>query len=345
MTRRNLLVRSAIFLAIAVFAVWIVQSPAWAAEPVQWKMTGVVTSGAEIEEWIEGLSEGDLEITSHKPGELFPHLDLFKAIGDGRVDLGIAPIGFWAKDIPAAPLFSAVPFGPAAPEYLAWMHHGGGHDLLRDMLDKHGIYPINCTINAPEASGWFRNEIKSVDDLAGLKMRFFGLGAKVMEKLGVSTTLLPPSAIYAALESGEIDATEFSSPSFDIDWGFHKIAKHYYFPGWHQPYTLTALMINKDGWESLTDIQRRRVEAACAANLIATLAESEADQFEALEKLKAEGVQLHRWSAEMLDVFRGAWNEVAAEMTAKDPDFKRAWASLKDFREKHRVWRDLALAD
>jgi TRAP-type mannitol/chloroaromatic compound transport system substrate-binding protein len=276
---------------------------------------------------------------------LFPHFELVKAIGDGRVDLGASPLGFWADDIPAAPLFAAVPFGPEAPEYLAWMHHGGGLEILSDILDEHGIHPIICEIGAPEASGWFREEIKSVDDLNGLKMRFFGLGAQVMQKLGVETQLLPPSKIYAALESNEIDATEFSSPSNDLSRGFHEIAKHYYFPGWHQPYTLITLMINQNSWNALADTQKAQIDAACSANLVARLAEEVSLQYGALQELQAEGVQLHRWSPEMLGAFENAWNEVADEMSDRDPDFKRAWVSLSEFRANHKIWDDLALVD
>lgn len=334
-----------VLVATIIATSWAVQPSLVGAEPVQWNMTGVVTGGAAIKERIDAISDGAFEITVHEPGELFPHFELFKAIGDGRVDLGAAPTGFWSDEIPAAPLFSAVPFGPEAPEYLAWMYHGGGQEILQDILGRHGIHPIICEINAPEASGWFREEITSLDDLDGLKMRFFGLGALVMEKHGVTTQLLPPSKIYAALESGEIDATEFSSPSADLDFGFHEIAKHYYFPGWHQPYTLTVLMINQDSWAALTDMQKAQVEAGCSTHLIATLAEEGASQFDALQKLQAEGVQLHRWSPEMLSAFESAWDEVAAELSEKDPDFERAWTSLSEFRAKYKIWDDLALVD
>ncbi|MGI9381771.1 MAG: TRAP transporter substrate-binding protein [Methyloligellaceae bacterium] len=333
-------------LAVASIAAACIALPSAArAEPVQWKMTGVISSGAVFTKHLDAISGGAFKITTHKPGTLFPHFELFKAIGKGRVDLGMDPIGFWSKTIPAAPLFSAVPFGPEAPEYLAWIYHGGGQKILEDIVAPHGIHPIICEIGAPEASGWFRKEIKWVDDFKGLKMRFFGLGAQVMKKLGVETQLLPPSKILAALESGELDATEFASPDSDFKRGFHKVAKHYYFPGWHQPYTLLTLMINKDRWAALSATQKAQIKAACSANLVARLAEEGAQQPGALQKLQDEGVQLHRWSPEMLAVFKKGWDEVAAEMSEKDPDFKRAWTSLSAFREKYKIWDDLALVD
>lgn len=315
------------------------------AEPVRWKMTGVIQSGAVFAEHVKAITGGALQVEPHKPGSLFPHFELFDAIGDGRVDLGLDPIGFWSKKIPAAPLFSAVPFGPEAPEYLAWIYHGGGQEILEQLVAPFGIHPIICEIGAPEASGWFRREIKSIQDLKGLKMRFFGLGARVMQKLGVDTRLLPPSKILSALESGDLDATEFASPDSDLKHGFHRVAKHYYFPGWHQPYTLLTLMINKSRWAELDDLRKAQVEAACSANLVARLAEEGAQQPSALAALRAKGVTLHRWPPEMLNAFRKAWDDVTAEMSVANADFKQTWTSLSRFRERYKIWDDLALVD
>jgi TRAP-type mannitol/chloroaromatic compound transport system substrate-binding protein len=198
-----------------------------------------------------------------------------------------------------------------------------------------------CGVIAPEASGWFREEIKSIDDLKGLKMRFFGLGAKVMEKMGVSTQLIAGGDIYPALERGSIDATEFSMPAIDLNLGFYQIAKHYYFPGWHQQSTLFDLMMNKDKWEALSDTQKAQLEMACGDNFREGLAEGEAIQGKALVELKAKGVNIHRWPPEILDALEKAWREVAAELAAEDANFKKAWDSLQAFRAEYAVWAEL----
>ena len=116
-------------------------------------------------------------------------------------------------------MFAAVPFGPRAGEYLGWIYYGGGYELWDAIYEPHGLKSLPCGIIAPEASGWFRQEITSIDDLAGLKMRFFGLGAKVMEKIGVSTQLIAGGDIFPALERGSIDATEYSMPAIDLNLG------------------------------------------------------------------------------------------------------------------------------
>jgi TRAP-type mannitol/chloroaromatic compound transport system substrate-binding protein len=329
------------------------EMPRAADEPVQWKMASAAPSTVAIigttakgfTEKVAAISGGDFVVEFHEPGALVPPLEMFDAVARGSIDAAWAPPGFWAGKIRAAPLFSAIPFGPAAGEYLAWVYHGGGQDLWREILAPHGIYSVFCSLEAPEASGWFREEITSVDDLKGLKMRFLGLGALTMQKLGVSTQLLAPPDIYPALERGVIDATEFSMPAVDLNLGFHAIARHYYFPGWHQPATLVDLMIHLPRWQELSDTHQAQIEVACRASIVDNLALAESLQFEALQELQAKGVQLHRWPDELLATFDAAWQEVAAEQVAEDADFKRAWDSLQAFRADYKIWKDLGYLD
>ena len=198
-----------------------------------------------------------------------------------------------------------------------------------------------CGIIAPEASGWFREEITSLEDLRGKKMRFFGLGAKVMEKAGVSTQLLAGGDIYPALELGTIDATEFSMPAIDLNLGFYQVASHYYFPGWHQQSTMFELMINLDEWESLEEDTQALINTACEANVAYGMAEGEAIQFTALKELEANGVTLHTWPDEVLATLEGYWGEVIEEESAANPNFVKAWESLSTFRENYKAWGEL----
>ena len=220
------------------------------------------------------------------------------------------------------------------------MKFGGGYEMMDEIYQRYNIKSLPCAIIAPEASGWFREEIKTVDDLKGKKMRFFGLGAKVMEKMGVSTQLLAGGDIFPALELGTIDATEFSMPAIDLNLGFYQVAKHYYFPGWHQQSTFFDVMINLDVWEGLEENQQAQIEAVCDAGIAYGLAEGEAIQFSAMKELQDKGVTLHTWDPAILDALEAAWNEVAAEEAARDAEFARVWASLGEFRENYKVWKD-----
>ncbi len=294
-----------------------------------------------LERNINASSGGALQIKIYEPNALVPSLQVFDAVSNGSVDAGWAAPGFWQGKEPALALFSSVPFGPSAGEYLAWMWYGGGEKMMQEIYHRHGLHSLVCAIIAPEASGWFRNPVKSITDLKGKKMRFFGLGAKVMQKLGVDTQLLAPADIYPALERGAIDATEFSMPAIDLNLGFYQIARHYYFPGWHQQSTILEFMINKKKWDAMDAQQKAVVETACRANVATGLAEGEAIQFKALQKLKEKGVTFHKWSDADLALLRKTWNEVAEEQAAKNADFRKAWESLKAFRANYAIWKEL----
>ena len=295
----------------------------------------------KLVETLRAVSGGSIDVRGFEPGALVPASQYLDAFGNGSLDMAWSVSGFWTgKDIAFA-MYGSVPFGPGVGEYLAWMKHGGGLQLMKELHAKYNVEVIPCGVISPEASGWFRKEIKTLDDLKGLKMRFFGLGANVMQKLGVSTQLLQAGEIFQALQLGTIDATEFSMPVMDITLGFHQVAKFYYFPGWHQQATINELIISKKKWAEFSDNQKRLIETVCDATMLNQFAEGEAVQFKAMQEIQAKGVTLKKWPQEFLDAFEKAWNEVAAEQSAKSPEFKKAWDSYSTFRKNYSVWKDL----
>jgi TRAP-type mannitol/chloroaromatic compound transport system substrate-binding protein len=330
-----------------------IAAPALALDPISWDMqstypsslTQLGTLGKVIEKRLSDVSGGAIQVKFQEPGGIVPALEAFDAISSGAVQAGWSTPGYWTGKDTALALFAAVPFGPAAPEYYAWLRFGGGQALMDEIYGSYGIKSIICAVIAPEASGWFRKEINSPADLQGIKMRFFGLGARVMEKMGVSTQLLAGGDIFPALELGTIDATEFSMPAIDYNLGFYQVAKHYYFPGWHQQSTMFDLMINKDEWDGLSDQQKAIFETVCEANVAYGLAEGEAIQYAALQKIQDAGVTIHQWNPEILDALRKGWDEVVAEETAKNPNFKKVWEHLQAFRANYAKWKAIGYLD
>jgi TRAP-type mannitol/chloroaromatic compound transport system substrate-binding protein len=291
-------------------------------------------------EQVRKLSGGSIDMRFFEPGALVPAGQAFDSVSSGALDAAWATPGFWTgKDIAFA-VYSTVPFGPGLGEFLAWMKHGGGEKGMQELYAKYNIHSVMCHLIPPEASGWFRKEIKTLDDLKGLKMRFFGLGANVMQKLGVATQLLQAGEIFQALQLGTIDATEFSMPSMDLSLGFHQVAKFYYFPGWHQQATVGDLIINKAKWDSLSDFQKSAIEAACDQTVLRGMSLGESLQPKAMAEIEGKGVKLMTWGPEFLQAFEKAWIEVAAEQATKSPEFKKAWDSLTTFRKEYAIWRE-----
>ena len=320
-----------------------------AQDRVQWKMQSafpsnlshVGTSGVRMVEAVEIMSSGTLELKYFEPGALVPALECFDAASKGSLESCWTTPGFHTGKYPALAFFTAVPFGPGYGEVFAWKLYGGGNELQQEIYGRHGLRNIDCNATGPETSGWFREQIGGVEDLKGLKMRFFGLGARVMTKLGVSTQLLAAADIYPALERGVIDATEFAMPNMDIDLGFHQIAKFNYYPGWHQPVSLGELLMNLEAWNALSDAHKKILEVACGWNLHVNFAETEALNPQAMnEMMEKYGVTNVRWSDEDLAAFETAWLEVLEEEAAADPDFKTISESYLAFRKVYKTWGD-----
>ncbi len=293
-------------------------------------------------ETVSKASNGTLDLQFFEPNALVPAYGYTDALSQGAIPVAFGASGFHAAKDPAMSFFNVVPFGPKLSEYMAWMRYGGGQELADKAYAKLNMKAVICGVIPPEAAGWFREEITSLDQLQGLKMRFFGLGGKVIAKFGASPLAMAGGEIYQALELGVIDATEYSMPAIDASAGFEQIAKHYYFPGWHQQASLQMLEFNKDVWDGLSDWHKSVIEIACAANVVEAEAEGDAIQNDALAKFKAAGVEIHTFSDEMLAQIEAAWNEVAEETVAGNPDAEEVWNSLKKFREESAEWQSRA---
>ncbi|WP_308916991.1 TRAP transporter substrate-binding protein [Jannaschia sp. LMIT008] len=300
------------------------------------------TAAVDFTDKINAISEG-VEFEHFDPGELVPTLEALDAVSNGSVDAAYTTSGYWQGKLPAASLFAAVPFGPEVGEMLAWMLYDDGAELFQRMYDDGGynVVVMPCGVTAPETSGWFKEEIESVEDLEGLNMRFFGLGAEVMQRLGVSTSLLAGGDIFPALERGAIDATEFSMPVVDARLGFYNIAKFNYFPGWHQPATIYELLINRDRWEDLDERNQEQIRIACLANLTTNYAEGEAINYAAMQdNVENQGVTIKQWPPEILEAMEAAWTDVAEELAAEDAFFDEVWTDLQEFRANYKTWGD-----
>lgn len=292
-------------------------------------------------EVVNKLSGGTIEMEFHEPNSFVPNLESLDAVGNGSLDAAWTSPGYWNGKDGAFNLVGAVPFGPSGGEYLAWLKFGGGRELWDELYAGYNVHAIPCGLIPPEGSGWFREEIKSLEDLQGLKMRFYGLGAKVMEKLGVSTQLIGGGEIFQALQLGTIDATEFSMPVMDLTYGFYQIAKHYYMPGWHQQSTMNDLIISLDIWNEMDDTQKAVMEHACEAVQLWQFAHGEYLQGPAMQELEAKGVTFHMWPDEILNAMQEKWVEVVEEEKAKSEMFVRIWDSMSDFRESYKPWKDM----
>ena len=302
-------------------------------------LTALGDTMPEVSKMLSDMSGKKVKLQVFEPGSLIPALSIFDNVSSGNVSAGYSWMGYEWGQIPAAALFGATPFGLESNEFTAWMYYHDGDKMLKELFKPYDVYPILCGTISPEAAGWFRKEIKSVDDLNGLKFRAAGLGGEIMSEFGMSINVFPGGELYQALETGVLDGTEFSIPTVDEQLGFYQVAKHYYLPGWHQPSTNQFLYINMDDWNKLNKQTQSLIENTCVAANTLSISKSEALQGGVLTRFKEKGVQLHQYSPEILGAFEEATDKVMARHSAENPEFNKIYSSMKAFQKEHSTWK------
>ena len=212
----------------------------------------IIQNGAEqFANNLDIMSGGRLKIQVYAGGELVGPLEVFDSVSSGTAECGHSASYYWAEKVPAARWFTTVPFGLKASELNTWLHKGGGLELWREVYAPHNVIPMPAGNTGIQMGGWFNKAITTPEDFKGLKMRMPGLGGSVLSKLGVDVINLAAASIFPALESGKIDATEWIGPYDDMHLGFHRVAKYYYAPGWHEPGTGFEFIVNRNAYEAL----------------------------------------------------------------------------------------------
>jgi len=332
--------------AAAVLSGSMISSSVLAAEKIRWQvplafpshLVGLTTPVKHLSESLKAISGGDVQLRYYEPGELVPPFEIMDSVSEGKYPAGYTWVGYDQGTIPALPLYSGAPFNMEPPAYLAWYYEGEGKALLEEIYDQRNIHPMLCSIIGPEGAGWFAEPIEGLDDFDGLKIRFAGIGGKVLEKLGASVTMIPGGELYQSLERGTIDATEFSQPAIDKMLGLDQIIKNYIMPGWHQTLTTSHLLVNKDVWNELEPQSRALIEMGCESATLKGFAQSEFAQPTALRDYESEGVNAQTLPEPVLRELEKATNEVLDEIAKEDEMFRRVLTSQREFMEHHSIW-------
>lgn len=339
-------------LVLAASMAILVATPALAADKLRWKMPiafkstlpALGTPSQYVADQLEAMSAKQIRIKIFEPGKLVPPFDILQAVSEGKVEAGYTWIGYDAGKVPALPLFAAVPFGLKPWAYMAWYYEGDGHSLLQEVYQNKGfnVHAELCGIIGPETAGWYRKPLESLEDYNGLKIRFAGLGGKVLQKLGASVTMMPGGELFQALEKGTIDATEFSLPIIDQILGFNKVVSYNLFPGWHQPFTAQYMLINNKEWDELGEDTKAMIHTACTAAALRGLTESEFQQGAVIQGFAEKNVTAQKLPREVLEKLKAITVEVLVEEAARDEDFKRVFEDQQAFAEQYRIWEDFA---
>ncbi len=302
-------------------------------------LPGLGTAAQRLADRVNQLSEGQMEIQVYASGELVPAFEAFDAVASGNVDMYHGADYYWQSKSKAFNFFTAVPMGMTAPEIMGWIDFGGGQALWEELSGQFGVIAFQAANTGHQMGGWFKNEVNSLDDFRGLKMRIPGMGGDVVRALGGAAEALPGNEIYQALQTGRIDATEWVGPWNDYFLGFHREAKFHYGPGFHEPGSALALGLNKSKWDSLTPTEQAIIRAAASEVNHISVGEFTYQNGVYLEKLvNEEGVQLRQFPEDVM----ARVQEISADIRSdagKEGDLeRRIYESFEDALIKMRGW-------
>ena len=347
MDRRNFVSKAGVGTA-AVAAASVLAAPAIAQSmpEVKWRITSSFPKSLDtlyggLEQFakvIGEMSDGKFQIRTFAAGEIVPGLQVADAVQNGTVEAGqTAAYYYFGKD-PSFVFETGLPFSMNQRQYMAWIQFGGGRELIDEFNKQYNIVSMPLGGTGAQMGGWFRKEINTVEDLKGLKMRVGGFTGLILQKLGVIPQQIAGGDIYPALENGTIDACEWVGPYDDEKFGFQKVAKYYYYPGWWEGAAWTSLFVNAKQWEMLPKPYKAMMETASSMVSFSMLAKYDAVNPPALRRLVAGGTVLKPFSRPVLEACFDASYQLFDEVAAKNPMFKKMYESLKTFRTDQNLW-------
>ena len=308
------------------------------------RLPGPGMSAERVAERIGALSGGRFEVTVSAAGEIVPAFEVLDAVGSGVAEMGHTAAFYWQGKAPAAAFFTTVPFGLTPNEHVAWIDAGGGQALWDELYAPFGVKPFMGGNTGVCMGGWFRREIKSRDDVRGLKVRSLGLGGEVYRRLGAVAQTTSPGEILVALQSGVIDGAEFVGPGSDIALGLYRFAPFYYGPGFNKPNGTGECIVSLKAWETLDSEMKAIVTHACAAEAAFALAEMERLNIEALNTLTTRGnAQLRTFPPDFIAAARTQAGDVLGELAGKSAGAKKIHDSYVAFRDRIAAWSRISL--
>ncbi len=347
MQRRKFLRTSAVG-AVSVASVSTLAAPAIAQSmpELKWRLASsfpksldtIYGAGEVLAKYIGEATDNRFNVRVFAAGEIVPGLQVLDAVQNGTVEMGHSAGTYYVGKDPTLAIDTALPFGMTARQQEAWMNWGGGMQLMREVYKDFNIYNLPAGNTGAQMGGWFRKEIKSVDDMKGLKFRIAGIAGQICNKLGAVAQQIAGGDIYPALEKGTIDAAEWIGPYDDQKLGFNKIAPYYMYPGWWEGGPQTTAMINIGKWNELPKNYQAVVEMAAAKAQAWMLSKYDAENPKALRELVAGGTKLVAFPTPVMEAAFNAANDLYNELSAKSPRFKKVYENWRAFRNEEILW-------
>ena len=289
------------------------------------------------------MSDNKFQIQVFAAGEIVPGLQVLDAVQNGTVEMGNTACYYYAGKDPAFTFGTALPFGLNTRQMNAWLRFGEGEQLMNELLAKFNVIGFAAGNTGAQMGGFFRKEIKTVEDLKGLKFRIGGsIGGRIFQRMGSVPQQLAAGDIYPALEKGTIDAAEWVGPYDDEKLGFVKVAQNYYYPGWWEGCGQGHNLINIAKWNELPKVYQSMIEVASGEAWGWVVGKYDYLNPVGLKKLISQGAILRAFPQPVLEACYSAALDLYAELGKSNPMFKKLYDSLLAFRSDSTAWNQVA---
>ena len=300
-----------------------------------------VTMLQDFADNVSMLTQGSVTIEILPGGAVVGNNEVLDAVDKGLLDGGFAWTHYWSGKHPAAALFGSPVAGAGVGidniAFLSWFMYAGGKELYDQLWDEMDMNVKGLMLQpvGPEALGWFKEPIASMDDFRKYRFRTPpGIPGQTYKDIGIAAVAMGGGDILPALQKGTIDAAEWCCPKPDSVFGFQKVLKHYYLQGLHQVVVNADMYINGDKWNSLTDHQRNALSVAADASLVRSLSYRIYENGKALKDLtENHGVILHDTPEDYFSEYMNAARATLEKNAKENAFFKEVWDSQRAFAE------------
>lgn len=305
-------------------------------------LPGLGTAPENFARYVNEMSAGRMQVRVFGAGEIVPAFEVFDAVSQGAAEVGHGASYYWKGKIPASVFFTAVPFGMTAQEMNGWLHYGGGLELWQELYAPFGVIPFAGGSSGVQMAGWFNRELKTTQDLVGLKMRIPGLAGEVFDAAGGTAVRIAGGEVYTSMQTGVIDAVEWVGPYNDRTLGLNEVAEFYYYPGWHEPGALLEFTVNAKAFAKLSPDLQAIVRAAARAANQDMLDEFTARNNESLQQLLQAGTKLRPLPDDILALLYEKSLVAMAKLRAADPRAEKIARSYDAFATNVRAYHEIS---
>lgn len=183
---------------------------------------------------------------------------------NGIADVGWMVLSYWPGRTPISDAFGMPPgqHYNTAPSIAGamWKAYEKYPEMQQEFI-KQGIRPLIFFTSEPKALTMINRQIKTLEDLKGMKIRCLGgVATTQMKVLGGTPMLTPMPDCYLALQKGVMDGMENSAEAIST-WRFYEVTKYItYAP---VPGSYNTITIAEKTWKKLPAEVQEQIMSVC----------------------------------------------------------------------------------